>query len=528
MRILLLAGLGPSWPQGSAFYNSNMLASTFLDGECYHTGLKRNLKKDDFYIKLRDGGTKKLFRYRNGIEKNLSSLTLESILEQCKCDYEFVDLERVWQNEAIKFDKEFDYIFLSTTFICNMHDINYAIEWCKSNFASVSIVLGGQYSNLKFYRIMSAFPDVEYIMRGDGEVAIPTFLEYKNSVDKKIEDVYNLVYRLNGKTVVNELKLFNVNEIPPIKVNENTSVMYYESMRGCAFKCKFCSFPAASPVWRYKSAKKIAEDWKFYADNYGVKRICAMDSAFTFPPKRLQELMEFLSEENIEWEAYSRADVINSPEIIADLEKSKCRVLSIGFESLSDNTLKYMNKRITADQNRKANELLNTHADKLNFRASFIVGFPGETEEDFMKTHDFLVNDYKKQFHLSVFSLVDETMPIWNDADKYDLVVGDLENPDYYWSHCGMDVHKARELHQKTLYDVRWKNEFAVATEWQLPYDLPLNSDLDFTKNYRIEKLIERIAFVDKDFAGDEDKIRSITETSVKELESLGVFIEEQ
>lgn len=185
-----------------------------------------------------------------------------------------------------------------------------------------------------------------------------------------------------------------------------------------------------------------------------------------------------------------------------------------------------MNKRTTADINRKVNKLLNEHAEKLDFRASFIVGFPGETEEEYMKTHEFLVNEYKKQFHLSVFSLVDETMPIWGEADKYNLVVTDMNNPDYNWSHCGMDAQRARELHQKTLFDVRWKNEWAVATEWQLPYDLPLNPYLDFTKNYRIEKLIERLAFVDHDFNGNQEEIDRITNSCVEELQTLGVFIE--
>lgn len=523
MRILLLSGLGPSWPQGSAFYDSKMLATTFLDNDCYHAGLKRVLSKDDFYI-VNGNDKQKLFRYRSGIEKNLTSLTLEGILDSCSCDYTFFDLERVWNNEKISQDKCFDYIFLSTTFICNLHDIDYAIKWCDENCKNALIVLGGQFSNLKYERIMREYPNVEYIIRGDGEIGIPALLDYLE-LGGEIGKVPNLVYRDNEKVIANEIKLYKLDDIAPIEMKDNATMMYYESMRGCAFKCKFCSFPSASPLWRYKSAEKIANDWKYYAQKFGVKRVRAMDSAFTFPPKRLDELMNILADENIEWEAYSRADVIISAEVISKLEKSKCRLLSIGFESLSDNTLKYMNKRITAEQNRKANKLLNEHAEKLDFRASFIVGFPGETEEDYMKTYDFLVNEYKKQFHLSVFSLVDETMPIWAEADKYNLVVTDMQNPDYNWSHCGMDAKKARELHQKTLHDVRWKNEYAVATEWQLPYDLPLNPNLDFTKNYRIEKLIERLAFVDKDFSGDQDKVDMITKNVVEELETLGVYI---
>ena len=525
MKILLLSGLGPSWPEGSAFYDSNMLSHTFLDKECYHEGLKRSISTNDFYITLANGKTIPLFRLRNGVEKNLTSLTLEGILSKCDCEYKYVDLERVWNDETIDDYKDINYIFLSTTFICNLSDLRYALNWCQKNYPGVGVVLGGQFSNLKYKKILEEFPSVIYIMRGDGEIAIPELLDFLNHKTSNIEEVSNLVWRRENEVVSNEVKMVDVNTIPAIDVNEHVDSMYYESMRGCAFGCKFCSFPFASPKWRYKSAQKIADDWIYYSDVFGIKRIRAMDSAFTFPPKRLEELMSLLKGKNIEWEAYSRADVITSPEIIRNLEDANCRLLSIGFESLSDNTLKYMNKRTTAELNRTANNLLNQYAEKLDFRGSFIVGFPGETKEDYQKTHDFLVNEFKKQFHLSVFSLVDETMPIWKEAEKYGLVVIDPDNPDYNWSHVGMTAKEARELHQQTLYDVRWKNEFAVATEWQLPYDMPFNPDLDFKRNYRIEKLIERLAFVTKDFKGNQELIDSITNSVVEELKTLGVHI---
>ncbi|MBR4672472.1 MAG: radical SAM protein [Bacilli bacterium] len=525
MKILLLSGLGPSWPQGSAFYNSNMLEHTFLDKECYHEGLKRNISKKDFYIYDSNGDEKSLFRERNGIEKNLTTLTLEGILNDCDCEYEYLDLEKVWNNFDYQNGDDIDYIFLSTTFICNLSDLNYAINWCKQNLPGKKIIVGGQFSNLKYKKILEEFGDILYVMRGDGEIAIPALLDYLNHKQDDISKVPNLVWRNGDEVVSNEVKMVDVNTVPAIKLDGHVDNMYYESMRGCAFGCKFCSFPAASPKWRYKSAQKIADDWLYYSDAFGVKRMRAMDSAFTFPPKRLQELLELLKDKGIEWEAYSRADVINSKEVIEALEDANCRLLSFGFESLSDDTLKKMNKRVTAEQNRKTNELLNKYAKKLDYRCSFIVGFPGETPEEYQKTHDFLVNEYKKQFHLSVFSLVDETMPIWQEAEKYGLEVTDPNNPDYNWKHKGMTAEEARKLHQQTLYDVRWKNEFAVGTEWQLPFDLPLNPNLDFTKNYRIEKLIERLAFVTKDFKGNQELIDAITESVVQELSTLGVHI---
>lgn len=525
MNVLLLSGLGPSWPQGSAFYDSNMLNNTFLEEDVYHKGMDKVLSRDDFII-LKDDGTEiPLFRYRNGIEKNLTSLTLSEILSYCNCNFLSVDLENVWNNKSNISNIDPDYIFLSTTFICNMQDLAYAIKWCEKNYSNIPIVLGGQYSNLKYEKILNNFDQVKYVMRGDGEISIPLLIKYLNGEIKDIRDVSNLVYRDGNNIVPNKLEMINMDEIPVVHIDGKIDNLYYETVRGCAFRCKFCSFPNASPKWRYKSADKIVDDWEYYKQNNDVKRIRAMDSAFTFPPDRLNRIMERLKNNDIEWEAYSRAEVLNSKEMVENLEASKCRLLSIGFESLSDNTLKKMNKRISAEQNHRANELLINYSDNLDFRGSFIVGFPGETREDYELTKEFLINDFKKQFHLSVFSLVDETMPIWSEADKYNLKVMDMNNPDYYWSHNGMDSIEAHKLHDQTLRDVRWKNEIGVATEWQLPYDLPLNPYLKFDKNYRIEKLIERLAFVNKDFANDPYKTFEITNSIIDELESYDIYI---
>ena len=478
---------------------------------------------DNFYYMQ---GTEKipLMRPRLEGEPHLTTAVLEDILNKCDCEYETLDLDNVWfEKKDPKIEKP-DAIFLSTTFICNLRDLEVALKWIEKRYPESLIALGGQYSNLKYQKIMEKFENVSYVLRGDGEISIPPLIESLKG-ELKEEEVPNLVWRdSNGDIKVNNLEYLDLDDYPVTKFKGQNMSVPYESMRGCAFACKFCSFPAASPKWRIKSAEKIMDDWNFYKEK-GVKRIKAMDSAFTAPKKRTEKLLEMLKDKGIEWEAYSRADVIDSPEIVKKLEDANCRVLSIGFESLSDDTLKKMNKRVTAEQNRKANELLIKHSKNLDFRGSFIVGFPGETPEDYQKTHDFLVNDFEKQFHLSVFSLTDETMPIWKEAELYDLKVEDMDNPDYNWSHCGMDAKKARELHQKTLYDVRWKNEKGVATEWQLPYQLPLIPTLTANQNYRIEKLIERLAFVTIDFKDEPEKIEAITKGIVDELETFGIFI---
>jgi radical SAM superfamily enzyme YgiQ (UPF0313 family) len=263
-------------------------------------------------------------------------------------------------------------------------------------------------------------------------------------------------------------------------------------------------------------------DWQQYADRNDAELIRALDSTFTVPHSRFRTLLKILPQASIPWEAYTRANVIRTPEIVEDLERAHCRKLSLGFESMSSNSLKYMDKKVTAAENARALELLSQ--SDIEYRVSFMVGYPGETPEDFEETHRFIVNQFAGRFLLSVFSLTDETMPVWEDASTYKIEIMDQANPDYGWKHRGMDVATARQLYRRTLKEARWRNENGVLLLWQMKYQLPLVPELSLRQNYRIEKLIERLAFSIKDFRNDQDA-REHWFSAMQELNALGVHI---
>jgi len=182
-----------------------------------------------------------------------------------------------------------------------------------------------------------------------------------------------------------------------------------------------------------------------------------------------------------------------------------------------------MNKRTHPADNKRAVELL--AGSSVDYRGGFMVGYPGETPEDYAQTHDFLVKDFVGRFLLSVFALVDETMPVWNDAGEHRLRVLDPVEPAYAWSHAGMDAGTARQLLTRTLDEARWKNEDGVLMLWQMSYDMPLVPDATPQVNRRIEKLVERVAFVPKDFT-DRDEGERRLDASLRELSELGVVLD--
>jgi anaerobic magnesium-protoporphyrin IX monomethyl ester cyclase len=521
MRVLVLAGLGPY------FKNSEYLKGSLFDQEAsfdlqprYTEIAGREISLDRIKF-AREGREHSLFRAPRTAMTNLTAATLRSILEHAGVDHEIVALDKWFDGNDSPSNDHFDVVALSTTFLCDFRTLRRAVKKIHEEHPSATIVLGGQFSNLKYEPIMKTMPEVSFVVRGDAEIALPKLLQ-AIAGKARLEDVPNLVSRarFGDDVVTTPIAYIDLDDHPSPSFFGQHEAVPYESMRGCPFSCKFCSYPAASPKWRHKSAEKIRRDWERYAELNGAKLIRAMDSTFTVPVKRFSALLEMLADTDLSWEAYARSDHIDGPELVKMIEAANCRALSFGFESMSDATLQKMNKKASAEDNLRAAMLL---ADsKVDYRAAFMVGYPGESPEDYEETHRFLIDRFVGRFFLSVFSLMDETMPVWDDAERFRLKVLDRDEPALAWAHAGMDVSTARKLQRRTFEEARWQSEESVLLLWQMAYDAPLIPELPARANRRIEKLLERLAFLPNEIT-DPEKAKTTFASIDTELTQLGV-----
>jgi radical SAM superfamily enzyme YgiQ (UPF0313 family) len=119
------------------------------------------------------------------------------------------------------------------------------------------------------------------------------------------------------------------------------------------------------------------------------------------------------------WQMNTRVDLVDD-EMLAIMKQAGLTQVDLGIESGSQKTLDRLNKHITLDQIRRAVETAKRHVLVSGF---FMVGVPGETEEDLSKTFKFAKELELDRYSFSIF------VPL-PGSDLYDELKADGKIPD--------------------------------------------------------------------------------------------------
>lgn len=247
---------------------------------------------------------------------------------------------------------------------------------------------------------MAKIPEIDLCLGNNEKVEIVKYIEeYITEKEKKYE-------------AEDVMKSREYSEYGNITYTEKTRAVI-KVQDGCDRFCSYCIIPYARGRVRSRNPQSIISEITQIAEK-GIKEVVITGihiASYGKDFKTDYSLIDLLEEIN-EIDGIKRIRLGSiEPLLITEkfLERLKklekiCHHFHLSLQSGCDETLKRMNRRYTIEQFNYIVELLRKTYDDVNLTTDIIVGFPGETEEEFNKTYEFLRKIKFYKMHIFKYS----------------------------------------------------------------------------------------------------------------------------
>ena len=235
---------------------------------------------------------------------------------------------------------------------------------------------------------------------------------YKKELEKEIpevdlflsideyENVWNKIEELlENKSLIEDNKL----EYLDRKITTGENFAYLKIAEGCSNRCTYCAIPYIRGPFESRKIEDILEEAEKLAKK-GIKELIVIAQDTTkygtdiYGKPMLAELLERLCKiEGIKWIRflYSYPESITDELLNVVKENEKiCKYFDIPIQHISDSVLKRMNRKSNGESIRNLITKIRNVIPEAVIRTTLIVGFPGETKENFEELYEF-VKDYK-------------------------------------------------------------------------------------------------------------------------------------
>lgn len=267
----------------------------------------------------------------------------------------------------------------------------------KNCSKSIPVVLGGAHVTI-YPRESLMFKDVDYIVRGEGEIVFKEMLDNLGN-EAGLEKISGIGFKREGEFVLTRNPSFinDLNSIPfpdrtfsPYQkyyslLSKNFPITTMMTSRGCPYNCIYCE--RMGKKFRAISAEKVLDEIE-HCLSLGIKEIFFHDDTFTIDKKRVFTICELIRKRRLKfvWDARVRVDTVNY-ELLFSMKKAGCHRISFGVESGNARILKNLRKGITLEQVEAAFQ--QCRKLKIQTLADFMIGSPGESLQDIMDTISF-------------------------------------------------------------------------------------------------------------------------------------------
>ena len=230
---------------------------------------------------------------------------------------------------------------------------------------------------------------------------------YKKELEKALPEVdlflsideYENIWDKISKLINKESKSINTLDYLDRVISTGNKTAYLKIAEGCSNRCTYCAIPYIRGPFVSRKMEDILKEAQKLAEN-GIKELIVIAQDTTkygidiYGEPKLAELLQKLCDiDGFKWIRflYAYPESITDELIKVVKENDKiCKYFDIPIQHFSDNVLKRMNRQSDSKSIEKVIEKIRKEIPDVILRTTMIVGFPGETEEDFFQLYEFV------------------------------------------------------------------------------------------------------------------------------------------
>lgn len=299
--------------------------------------------------------------------------------------------------EVVDFETKADIYIINTCTVTNMADkkSRQMLRRVKEINPEAILVAVGCYAQVAKEKL-EQIPEIDLILG----------INEKNDIVKYVEQASKNTY---VSDVLHQTEFLDFGDVT---YTEKTRVVI-KVQDGCNQFCSYCIIPYARGRIRSRKPESVIKEITDVAKE-GIKEvvitgihIASYGKDFNTEYRLIDLLEEIQKVDGIQRiRLGSLEPTLITEEFVTRLKKlSKiCDHFHLSLQSGCDETLKRMNRKYTTDQFRHVVELLRNAYPEVHLTTDVIVGFPGETEEEFNKTYEFLKEIKFYKMHVFKYS----------------------------------------------------------------------------------------------------------------------------
>jgi p-methyltransferase len=463
--------------------------------------------------------------YHVGRLPNLGACYLASFLRQRSFTAEIVNFVNHDRELLVQLLAEAPRaVAITTTFYFDSAPIAHLVELVRRHSPGSTIVVGGPH----VFHIGSDHPvatqdylftqmgaDV-YVHDSQGELTLSRICAELRRPSPDLSRIPNLIYADGSGGFERTGREVEDNDLDENAVDWSTfdrdllvPSVQLRTARSCAYKCAFCRYPVIAGALALTNLEVLEREFDTLAE-MGVSHLMFIDDTFNIPKNRFKDICRLMIEKRYGFNWFSYFRCANADDEVFDLAaESGCRGVFLGIESGDQQVLRAMEKAARVEKYRSGIRRLK-ELGVITY-ASFIVGFPGETEESARNTVDFIREVQPHYYSLECY-FHDLKVPIAGRAGDYGLT-----GQAYSWQHRTMDWRRAQEIAEEGYREVEGSTILPLYSFdiWSIGYLLgqgvPEERIHEFLR-LSSELLVDGLdpARPPSDFAGYEEKLAAV------------------